>query len=380
MDTNNHFIPQPSDSARILPDHCGSSTPWFVDTRYLSRKKRQHILWIQGNLMHDEYTYYCAPSSQYPSFWYIPSDYYFESTIRISSFSLQAVLLNAIPPEHWLEPGLDITQKKLVWAAMRIHQFAQVYDKNSYVYRELGLLLDCVFDRPIFRLCSWLRLNSRLFQKIEYVLSTTPRNPWSLLDKFSILDAGYMDMNVEYTNQDPEECSLINLTLDQMLQELKKYEKRSRVVELEWPCMLFSGTFSGWLPREQHDRERLGYEMFLWCFKVKQMVRLGFKGGTQSSSIQQLYTLVSKYLRVWCKSIQTVNSILNNTLSRQGLSGDDAISLVSLAECLRFAPGFNLYCFCSTTEYDEPFLLLGVADNISQVLCGSLPLHEHGQV
>jgi hypothetical protein len=327
-----------------------------------------------------------SPSSGAPAFVFHDDYSHVRPLLRITSSSLRTILSDIIPLEHWKEDGSVVTRKQIFRATLKIHQSAQVHDKKSYVYRGLGLLLDCVHGRPMYR------LGHVQEGKLVYTPNDTcdPKgeeplwvNCW---EPPSNIACGITYWSIrpkapEYLDQNPEESFIISSPLGSSLQDLESQDENIRVCypeskplkKLKRMCSV-PGLFD-----KQYTQAWLQLEMYVSCATVQHLVRLANKGSTHSSSAQQLSTLVSKHLRIWSRAVQTVNDIFDNNVSQQGLNWEEAVCLVMFADCIRFVPGLDLHHFCSSTEYNQPSLLRGIADKISQVTCGSFPLHRHGQ-
>jgi hypothetical protein len=61
--------------------------------------------------------------------------------------------------------------------------------------------------------------------------------------------------------------------------------------------------------------------------------------------------MVSNDRDIWRRAIRVTKRVLNDSLPDDGLTGQDAISLVFLADIMRFVPGLEMHRFCSSQEY-----------------------------
>ncbi|KAF2026774.1 hypothetical protein EK21DRAFT_92130 [Setomelanomma holmii] len=62
--------------------------------------------------------------------------------------------------------------------------------------------------------------------------------------------------------------------------------------------------------------------------------------------------MVSDDRGIWRRTIRVTKRILDDSLPDDGLTGHDAISLVLLADIMRFVPGLEMHRFCSSQEFE----------------------------
>jgi len=378
----------PRSSSNIPTGSNSSGLPWFLHVQYShdGEYRYRDSPWYDSNwkdlspgqetsrLPYSNSPTFNEPCQTAPSFEYHDFDSLtLQACFRIVSSSLRIALLEVMPyySSWWKDDTAFITCENILLAAVKIQRMNRVHDQEPHLYREIELLFDFAHGVAMYP----LGYNQGSLTTVPFLRKLRrPTSPWVHFQSLSLVHAQLPD---DLELEDPETYK--NLVTIRNVCELEGWKdmmsrhgraavwkldskemviKRNIEYTLQHSCsklqqaVMPTREFS-WFMEHSDDRECR--ELYSWLMELR-----------DDRECRELYTFASEPRLIWRRGHRTIRNILNNSVSSEGLSAVDAVSLVLMADCLRFVPGLELYRFFKPDEYVQPCLLPNCTDKIDR--------------
>jgi hypothetical protein len=306
-----------------------------------------------------------------PAFRYYDDSLYSKATYHIVSRDLQQALVRVLPPDiwEWQDGLIVVTRAKLLAHVEVVHNVAisSMFDFRKQLNREIELLLGAAVENwqsqsadLIASVSLSCALSAYLYSGGSHDYTTTL--PWTVEVTSSTAEFKHKVPLADYKLtrdsccQDDRfsrfscsvRCPFSHIECPKLrrseLQVFKDLENARVLCERE--KALQSRVQQAALknkPQNMVVMRNIVCVMREWCSSSKGQL------GISTNTV--LRTMISNDRDIWRRAIRFTKRVLNGSLAEDGLTGQDAISLVFLADIMRFVPGLEMYRFCSSQEY-----------------------------